>query len=286
MIGPRANSSSCHRWLPNVWVQPWSLSPDSEIQQLASHLHLDLLRRLELDRVKPELLASTHSFPAPASLFPIWVNGSTVHLTAQAPNLGGVAVSSLSSLQSPRALRLESRRPHPQDPTAPTLTVSTVSAASSSIITTSQLDCSSSLLLPCECLEWILYTVARGPFKKANCITFLLRLTPSPGFLLHLAIPTTASCVFLELTKLVRPSGFYICSSLPWDPLPSDLCFPAPWGNLCVSSNIPSLGSHLWPPRVTLSISFYCNNLSSSAHVKMISFFYFFMVIVSSSTRT
>lgn len=155
------------------------------------------------------------------------MNGSTVHLTAQAPNLGGVVVSSLSSLHSPRALRLESCWPHPQEPYSPNLTVSTASAAFSSIITTSHLDCSSSLLLPCECLEWILYTAARGSFKKANCTMFLLGLTPSPGFLLHLAIPTMASRLFLKLTKLVRPSEFYICSSPPWDPLPSDLCFPS-----------------------------------------------------------
>lgn len=135
----------------------------------------------------------------------------------------------LFSLLAPLPTGTPSRVPlvSPSRPYSPNLTVSAVSAAFSSIITTSQLDCSSSLLLPCECLEWILYTVARGPFKKANCITFLLCLTPSPGFLLRLAIPTTASCLFLEFTKLVRPSGFYICSSPPWDPLPSDLLFPS-----------------------------------------------------------
>lgn len=155
------------------------------------------------------------------------MNGSTVHLTAQAPNLGGVIVSSLSSLSSPQGTPSRVLLASPSRPYSPNLTVSTASAAFSSIITTSHLDCSSSLLLPCECLEWILYTAARGSFKKANCTMFLLGLTPSPGFLLHLAIPTMASRLFLKLTKLVRPSEFYICSSPPWDPLPSDLCFPS-----------------------------------------------------------
>lgn len=62
-LAPGLTVAAAHRWLPNVGVQPWPFSwaPDSEIQRLASYLQLDLLRRLELNRVKPELLTS-HPF--------------------------------------------------------------------------------------------------------------------------------------------------------------------------------------------------------------------------------
>ena len=122
MIGPRANSSSCTQMTPKRMSPALTFLLSSRLRDPVACFSSSLgcLVASGADRVKLELLTS-HSFFS-CSCLTLPRLSKWVHCPPDCPDpkARGVAVSSLSSLHSPRALRPEACQPHPQGPTAAT----------------------------------------------------------------------------------------------------------------------------------------------------------------------
>ena len=122
MIGPRANSSSCTQMTPKQMSPALTFLLSSRLRDPVACFSSSLgcLVASEADRVKPELLTSHSFFSCSCLTLPHLSKWVHCPPDCPGPKARGVAVSSLSSLHSPRALRPEACQPHPQGPTAAT----------------------------------------------------------------------------------------------------------------------------------------------------------------------